>query len=714
MNAAGTGRRLRLGVDTGGTFTDLVVEGGPKGLQLYKRSTTPDDPVRGLLNVIGAAAEDHGVSVADLLGDVELLVFGTTRATNAIVEGATAKTALLVTQGHPDILTLREGGGRPSLFDYRHEYPAPYVPRRLTIEVPERIGSSGEVVQPLDEEATRELLRQLRAEQVEAVAVCLLWSIVNPAHELRLEELLAEELPGVPVTLSHRLNPTIREYRRASSAAIDASLKPLMSRFFGDLERRLRDAGFRGRLLVMTSAGGVLDAEAVRDTPIHSIGSGPAAAPVAGRHFARLDAGLDTAIVTDAGGTTYDVSLIRRGEIPWTRETMVGEGPFGHLTGFPSVDARSIGAGGGSIAWVDRGGLLHVGPRSAGATPGPVAYGQGGTRPTVTDACVVLGYIDPAYFLGGRMTLDADAAREAIRREVGEPLGLGAEEAASAILHLACEHMVRAIEEITLVQGLDPSTAAMIGGGGGAGLYSAAIARRLGCPLVIIPQVSAALSATGTILSDLQADAAITHVTATDRFDVDGANAVLDRLRAECDAFAARAGAEARSVDVALSVEARYPQQVWEIEVPLAVERFESPDDVERLRRDFHRVHEQLFAIADTASAVEVVTWRARVRVDLGDVELPSAPTGGVAAAPATRSVRFPAFGRHEAAVHRLDELGAGAVVAGPAIVESPFTTVVVEPGGSVERAPSGSLLLRPAASATDEPTRSTGAAHHA
>lgn len=695
--------RLRFGVDTGGTFTDLVLAGLDGGLRLFKRPTTPDDPVRGLLDVLGAAADALGTTTAELLADGELLVFGTTRATNAIVESTTARTALLVTAGHPDILTLREGGGRPSLFDYAHDYPVPYVPRALTREIAERADADGSIVTPLDEDAARRTLRELGEHGVEAIAVCLLWSIVAPQHERRLGALIADELPGVPYTLSHELNPTIREYRRASSAAIDASLKPLMSRFFGVLEQRLRDAGFPGRLLVMTSAGGVLDAAEVRRTPIHSIGSGPAAAPVAGRHFARLDAGTDTAIVTDAGGTTYDVSLVRRGAIPWTRETFVGEGPFGAMTGFPSIDARSIGAGGGSIASVDDGGLLRVGPESAGASPGPACFGRGGARPTVTDACLTLGFLDPRFFLGGAMELDADAARAAIRRDVGVPLGLDDEDAAAAILHLATEHMVRAIEEITLVQGIDPAQAVVVAGGGGGGLYASAIARRLGTPRVVIPEVSAALSATGTLLSDLQTDYSITELLSTDRFDVDRANAVLDRLRASCAAFLASAGgASAQDGRVTLSFEGRYPQQVWEIEVPLPVERF-ADDSAERVREAFHRVHQELFAVVDSASAVEIVTWRARVRLPLGELELPTPrPTG---AAPEVRTVRFPTLGRHATPVHRIDALPVGVPVAGPAIVESPVTTVIVEPGGRVERSASGSLIVtRSTSTGTPDP----------
>jgi N-methylhydantoinase A len=297
---------------------------------------------------------------------------------------------------------------------------------------------------------------------------------------------------------------------------IDASLKPLMSDFFHELKARLGEEGFSGRLLIMTSSGGVLDAAAVATTPIHSIGSGPAAAPIAGRYYAELEAASTTALVTDAGGTTYDVSLVRRGQIPWTRETIIGHPTYGYLTGFPSIDVKSVGAGGGSIAWVDSGGLLHVGPESAGATPGPACYGRGGDKATVTDACVVLGYIDPQFFLGGVMELEPDRARNAVLRDVAEPLDLDLDMAAHAILNLAIERMVSAIEGITLKQGIDPASAPLIGGGGGAGLYSVGIARRLGCRTVIIPPTSAALSATGALLSDLSSTTAVTTVVSTD------------------------------------------------------------------------------------------------------------------------------------------------------------------------------------------------------
>jgi N-methylhydantoinase A/oxoprolinase/acetone carboxylase beta subunit/N-methylhydantoinase B/oxoprolinase/acetone carboxylase alpha subunit len=697
---------LRFACDVGGTFTDLVIDDESRGLSFYKRPTTPDDPVRGLFDVISAAAHDFDVTVAELLARGDLFVHGTTRATNAIVTGNTARTAFLCTEGHPDTLLFREGGGRHPPLDYTQPYPDPYVPRRLTFEVPERIRADGSVSRPLDEEAVVEIARRIGGLDVEAVAVCLLWSIVNPAHEARVGEILDEHLPGIPYTLSHSLNPSLREYRRASSTAIDASLKPLMGRYMRELEGRLRDEGFSGRLLMLTSSGGVLDAAAVADTPIHAIGSGPAAAPVAGRHFARLDAESETAIVTDAGGTTYDVSLIRRGEIPWTRNTLVGDAP-GYTTGFPSVDVRSIGAGGGSIAWVDDAGLLHVGPQSAGAVPGPACYGRGGTQATVTDACVVLGYIDPNYFLGGEMTLEPDRAAAAVETDVARPLGLDLHEAAAAVLDLACERMVTAIEEITLNQGIDPREAALVGGGGGAGLYSVAIARRLGAGSIVIPEVAAALSATGALLSELKRDFVSIDVTTSGAFDFDGVNAVLADLRGRCEEFLATAGSGSIETSIRLSVEARYPHQVWEVEVPIEGDSIATPDDVEELRRRFHDAHEQLFAISDRESQVEFVAWRASVSCTLR----PTAPVASAEASaesPSTRTAYFEGGTPTETPVRRLAALAAGESVSGPAIIESPVTTIVVPPGATARRLESGSLAVDAGAAPASRPRRRT------
>lgn len=687
---------MRFAVDTGGTFTDLIVEDDDNGLHMFKASTTPDDPIRGVLDSLQVAADDFGLSLDALLEKADLFIHGTTHAINAIVTGNTAKTAFLTTEGHRDILVFREGG-RMEPFNFTVPYPEPYIPRALSYEIPGRILADASEMRPLDEGRVLEILKELKSQEIEAIAVCLLWSIINPAHEDRVGALIDEHLPGVPYTLSHVLNPSLREYRRASSAAIDASLKPQMSAYMRNLTGRLGDAGFDGRVLIVTSQGGMMDASDIAEQPIHLINSGPSMAPVSGRYFAREDEGSDTAVIADTGGTTYDVSLVRKGRIPWTRETWIGQPYRGHMTGFPSVDVKSIGAGGGSIAWVDDGGMLHVGPQSAGAVPGPACYGQGGDKPTVTDASLVLGYLDPEFFLGGNMSLDLDASRAAIERDVAGPMNLSLEEAAAAVISIATENMVQAIVDITVNQGIDPRDAILIGGGGAAGINSTAIGRRLGSERVIIPEVGAALSAAGAMMSDLHAQYTRTFFATSDDFDSEGVNAILDMLEASCNQFINGPGQDSLDQTIEFFAEARYPEQVWEIEVPLASSRFESDADVQALVSEFHKVHEDIFAINDPESGVEVVGWTASVKCRLRESE-----SGSLAArefktsVDGTRKVYFSGHGYVDATVRRFEAMKEGEVLQGPAIIESPFTTVVVDPGATAERRASGSVSIVP------------------
>jgi N-methylhydantoinase A len=686
---------MRFAVDTGGTFTDLIIEDDDGKLWIYKAPTTPDDPIRGVVDSIDLAAADWGISRAELLSRCALFFHGTTRAINAIVTHTTAKTAFLTTAGHPDVLVIREGG-RTDVFNFQRPYPEPYVPRALTFEVEERINATGQILKPLAEPALGEIIGQLRESKVEAVGVCLLWSIINPVHELRVGELLMQKLPGVAVTLSHQLNPSLREYRRASSTCIDASLKPLMVRYMADLDARLQASGFVGRLLILTSQGGVIDAQHAANAPIHLINSGPSMAPIAGGYFAELDGGSRSAIVADTGGTTYDVSLVRDRRIPFTRETWVGEPYFGHMTGFPSVDVRSIGAGGGSIAWVDRGGMLHVGPQSAAAVPGPASYKLGGTAATVTDACIVLGYIDPDFFLGGAMKLDRDAAVAAVAR-VGRELGTGLQETADAIMRVTTENMVQAILDITVKQGIDPASAVLIGGGGAAGLNSYAIGRRLNTPRVIIPEAGAALSAAGALLSELTTQYRAAFHMMTRRFEKSGVRDVLQRLRRQCDTFLDGPGKDAVSQKVEFAAEARYLHQVWEIEVPLRRGVIETDDDVAALREDFHRHHEELFAFSDPGSEIEIIGWSARVSCRLRDEASGRIEHRDASTDVTTRRMAY--FHRHgnvETDVRRFENIEVGKLFDGPAIVESSFTTVVLDPDSAAIRAPSGSLVIYP------------------
>jgi N-methylhydantoinase A len=684
---------FRIAVDTGGTFTDVVVadEDG-SGLWVSKAPTTPERVFDGIAQALEYGATEGGLTLESLLRATSVFIYGTTRGTNAILTGATARTAFLTTEGHPDTLVLREGG-KLNPFDFRHAYPAPYIPKRLTFEVRERIDSAGRVTVPLDEAALRGTLAEIRQRGVAAVAVCLLWSIVNPVHEERVGELLAEELPDIPFTLSHRLNPIIREYRRASSTAIDASLKPLMQGHLDEMAEDLRGAGFAGELLVGTSFGGVLGVRDVAARPIYSVNSAPAMAPVAGRAYAPEESNV---IVCDMGGTSFDVSLVRDGYLKFTRETWLGGQFTGHMTGLSAVDIKNIGAGGGSIAWIDSGGLLRVGPQSAGAQPGPACYDAGGTEATVTDAAVVLGYIDPEYFLGGRMRLSERAAREVIDRAVAQPLGMEVEAAAHAVLTIANEHMVGAIKDITINEGFDPRGSLIVAGGGAGGMTIGRIAEELGCRRVLVPRTAGTLSACGGLFSDVVTEFSISQRADSNRFDQAAVNRGLAQLGEQIDEFFGRLDIPASLRSTEFFVEARYPYQVWELEVPLAAGQFESSSDVEAMVEAFHRVHERVFAVSEPGQYIECIYWKGRATAHLRKPQLARMALDGAEppAPAAVRSAWFGALGALQTGCFRAEALHPGHRLTGPAIILEPTTTVVVYPGWLASVTETGDYLL--------------------
>ncbi|MBS1842790.1 MAG: hydantoinase/oxoprolinase family protein [Actinobacteria bacterium] len=673
---------LHVTTDVGGTFTDVVVADGA-GQMTIGKSPTRVNAGEGVLAALGNAADQLGQTVEDLLGRTQLFTYSTTRSTNAILERTTAKTALLTTEGFPDILVLREGG-REDAFDSATPYPEPFIPRELTREIPERINSEGEVVRAMDEDALVATLRQLAKLEVEAVAVCFLWSVMNDVHELRAGELIEEVMPGVAWTLSHRLNPVAREYRRASATAIDASLKPLMGQHFKEVEDRLRGAGLSGEFMVATSRGGVLHAAEVSERPIDTVKSGPSMAPVAGITFAGAE-GIDRdLIVCDTGGTSFDVSLIRDARVSFTRETWLGRPFTGHLTGTTSVDIRSIGAGGGSIAWIDPGGLLRVGPQSAGAEPGPACYQRGGTKPTITDAAVALGWIDPDTFLGGRMQLDAEAARTAIRT-LSDDLGRPVESTAEAILSVGNEHMVRAIHDITVKEGVDPRESIVVAGGGAAGLNVVSIVRELGGSDALVPRAGGALSAVGAQFSDVVREFAVSSFLDTGHFDIDTANAALERL----DAAAAEFGAGLRSrgiesYEIERFVDARYKHQVWDLEMQLPFERFKGEEEIEALRETFDATHLRVFAVTEPDARIECLTWKARVSASVGNSDGVggSASTNGAKGMPTPRMRKtYMNAAFRDTAVYDGSQLPPGAKIEGPAIIEEPTSTLVVPLG---------------------------------
>lgn len=684
-----------ISVDTGGTFTDVIVADASGLMTIGKALTTRDRIFLGMKEAIEAAAGELGIPFGALLGETDLIVYGTTRATNAIVTKNVAKTAFVTTRGFADTLLLKEGG-KFNPHDFSQDYPDPYIARRFTFEVEERMSSEGTVSVPFNEPEARRIVETLRAGGFEAVAVSFLWSIANPDHELRFGRLLDALLPGVPYTLSHQLIPIVREYRRASATAIDASLKPLMQRHLKGLEQDLEAAGFKGELLVSTAAGGCSNVDALIDKPIYTVGSGPAMAPLAGLTFSTLEGLGDNVIVCDTGGTTFDVGLVRDGQLTYTRDTWLGPQYTGDLLGISAVDMRSIGAGGGSIAWIDEGGLMRVGPQSAGAEPGPACYGRGGTLPTVSDAAVVLGYFDPDYFLGGRMKLDAAAARRAIET-VATRIGASAEETAYRIISLAGEFMVRAIGDITINEGVNPRESTIVAGGGAAGLNIMLIAQELGCERVVLPKVASVLSASGMQYANIVAEETASLVSLSSRFDAGKVNATLAELKARLDRFRRGLGARGKDSRIDYFAEARYLGQIWELDTPLAGGRFDGEADVGALVEAFHEVHERVFAVRDEGSPVEVVNWKARLSAKIASSAEPrvAGPVAGGTPSPAVRPCYFGTATPVETRIFKPADLVPGASIAGPAIIEEPTTTLVVYPGMTATVSAAGNFLLR-------------------
>ncbi len=686
----------RISVDTGGTFTDVVVTDSDGRFTVGKALTDRQRAFASIESAIGVAAEELGITSADLIADSSMFVYGTTRATNAIIERKIARTAFLSTQGFPDILLLKEGG-KSEPHNLQVEYPDPYIPRRLTFEIPERINAEGGVEKPFDEDVVAALLASFPDKNIEAIAVCLLWSIANPAHELRLGELISEILPNVPFTLSHKLNPILREYRRASSTAIDASLKPMMQAYLTTLESDLREAGYQNDVLVSTSFGGVMHLRDVVERPIFLVKSGPAMAPVAGLAYVQAEDLADDVIICDAGGTTFDVSLVREGLVEFSRDTWLGAQWVGDNLGMASVAVHSIGAGGGSIAWVDSGGLLRVGPHSAGSDPGPACYGGGGDQPTVTDAAVTLGYIDPAHFLGGRMKLDENAARASLQ-SLAEKLGESVERAAYAVMAVANENMIQAIKELTINEGIDPSESVLVAGGGAGGLNIVPIAAELGCKTVLVPRTAGALSASGMQFSDIITEAGASRLTHSEDFDFDGVNAALASIDANLDEFADRLRQRGfTDIQKRYFVESRYRFQVWELEIPVVKNQFAGPADVDELVAEFHRVHERVFAVQDLGQAVECLNWRGRLiaGVNAPSLEPAHKPTGQAAKAERRRQAYF-AGGLLDTAIFVGDQLDVGHVIEGPAIIEEPTSTLVVYPGSVARVSAGGRYILTP------------------
>ncbi|HZP40274.1 MAG TPA: hydantoinase/oxoprolinase family protein [Candidatus Binatia bacterium] len=681
-----------IGIDIGGTFTDCFVTDGTRGWR-GKAPTTPRALVDGLLAALDAAAADAGVPLARLLAGAVHLGLGTTAVTNCLAEQAGAPTGLLATAGFGDLWPMARGHrvGRDGM---SHPLPT-LVPRRRIAEVRERVDRDGRVVVPLDEaDAAAAIDRLVGEEGVESLAVCFLWSFRNPAHERRVRDLVRARHPALHVSCSADLLPVLREYERMTTTVLNAYTWRAFSAFMDAVEARLAAAGLGVPVAVMQSNGGTFSVGEARAKPVFLAQSGPVAGVAAAQALAHRT-GLADVVTGDMGGTSFDVAVVHDGEA----ERRVRAELFGLWTGLAMVAVDSIGAGGGSVAWVDVRGCLRVGPRSVGADPGPACYGRGGTEPAVTDALVALGHLDPRNFLGGRLLLDGEAAVSALGR-LGARLGLDPEATARGIHRLACEQMTLAVKALLVERGLDPRRFAFLSYGGCGPLFAAPIARALGIRRVLVPALSAVFSAFGAATADVCREATCTLFRAlpVDAAEVAAAFAALEREVA--DAMAAE-GVDPARVALRRECDLRFHRQTWEVAVPLADA---APASVARLADDFRARYAALYGTGALAASSRIDLVSCRV-VATGRVPRPAptpAPLGPADPAPAAAGARaawLPGAGAERTRVPVFDgeRLLPGMALVGPALVERRDTTILVPAGDRAAVDGHGTLVLEAA-----------------
>ena len=667
----------RIAIDVGGTFTDcLVLDESTGDVRQFKAPTTPSDPSVGLMDALEKAAAAYGFEVAGFLAHVGLLIHGTTLATNTLIKKDGAMTGMLTTRNFADVIEIRRGykNVRTSMYNVFVPPYEPLVPRRRRLEVTERSTYEGEVVTALDEDDVRRAAEQLRDDGVESVAICYLHSYAAPENERRTEEIVREILPDAHVATSHDILPVWREWERFSTTVVSAYVGPVVERYLEALERRLHENDFAGTLLMMLSDGLVETVERCRQRAVYLIGSGPAAAPAAAI-YAGETAGHRNVLSFDMGGTSIDIGVIMDAEVPTRTESWAGD----ERVGIKMVDIHSAGAGGGSIAWIDSLGLLRVGPQSAGSDPGPACYDKGGTSPTTTDADVLLGYVDPDYFLGGEITLDRSRAVEAVRTGVAEPLGMTVTEGAQAILTAVSSFMTDQISEVFTSRGLDVRDIAIVAGGGAGPVHAAFIAELLSIPTVIVPSVAATFSAFGMFAMDIGRNYARSYVTWAEAADLGRITDLFEQMEDEASTGLRDMGAEEGEVEFVRTAAMRYIGQFSEVEVSFPSGEVTAASLSEAVA-NFHRRHEELYTFQMLWKGTEFLTFYLKATVQKARFELREAKAGTWDAAGAQKSTRECVFAGVvvDTPVYDGNLLLAGNRLEGPAIIEEATTTVVI------------------------------------
>jgi N-methylhydantoinase A/oxoprolinase/acetone carboxylase beta subunit len=675
---------FEIGVDIGGTFTDVVCRGSDGGFRLVKIPTTVANPSEGVRRAVGYMAQEWQVEPAQ----IARFVHGTTVATNASIERKGAKLGLLATAGFKDVLEIGRQSRR-AMYDLAltPQTPAFLVPGARRKEVAERISATGDVLQPLDEESVRRAVRELADEGVQAIAISFLFSFLNPAHELRAREIVNEIAPDIMTSISSEVDPAFREYERTCVTAFDAYAKPVVDRYLANMERDLAEAAVRAPLQIMQSRGGIASSGVARRRPVRLFLSGPAAGVIGGRTVGQ-SIGIDDVITVDIGGTSSDIALISRGKAMIASEGVIDTFPVR----VPMVDVNAIGAGGGSIAWIDSAGSLKIGPHSAGSEPGPACYGRGGELPTVTDASVVLGYLDPDYFAGGMLKLQPERAWAAIEQHIARPLGMSVEQAALGIHRVVNANMAEGIRLISVGRGIDPRHFALLPLGGGGAVHANALARELGMRRIMVPLHPGVLSATGLLEAPVEHEAAMAFPHALAETDRTAVREAYTRLEAQCRELMAAEGIAKEQMQISYYADVCYVGQSYHLEIPVDLA---APDTMGKLYADFLEAHDRIYGHS-TETPAKIVNLRTIFQATVATAveEKEYAPNGNAIHKQSRKIMVGTGGGYVDAKVYDRHALPLGSTLEGPAIVEQSDTTIVIEPGWRAEVVKGGNLLI--------------------